>query len=232
MILCIIAVISILTYNIGSLFNSPKSPEQTSQTLMEAPSIFPPVPEDVNFDHSQLIQWKNGYYLKYDDFTGTQNKTLGNMAWTSTIIERVMFKVNPITSPSIFQYNVSDIRIYAFFIRDKSWFIDNATYCGNKTRDQILRHEQGHFDISELIARKAYSEATHELYNKTFSLNETSSNGQISAISIIATKIDAIVAKDEKVNQKFDQIYDNLTNHGCNSVSQYVYNDYFKKLRN
>src|SRR4051794_27509556 len=85
-----------------------------------------------------LIQWSPSKRLDWKDFQGSPPANAKNAALTSSSI-----LVN-------FSYNNESLRytISCHFDKTKSWVrIKN---------DHILGHEQGHFDITEIHARKLY----------------------------------------------------------------------------
>jgi len=85
------------------------------------------------------ILWNRDSLLTWDDFQGKAPATASTTAMTYTTIGLNSFDY---TSTS---YNVS---IKAMFIKKKSWVqLKKAT-------DYLLKHEQLHFDIAELFARK------------------------------------------------------------------------------
>ena len=82
------------------------------------------------------IQWNTTRRLIWDDFQGAPDRSCSNAALTSSGIE---FKYG--FSNETFTYNIT-----CLFDKKKSW--------GKLKNDYILAHEQAHFDISEIHARK------------------------------------------------------------------------------
>lgn len=93
-----------------------------------------------------FIEWKPGDKLTWDDFRQRPDPASPNAALTSSLIK--------------YDYSYSTggglaFHIYCQFDRNKSW--------GRTRTDYVLSHEQGHFDIAEVYARrlnKAFSEYT------------------------------------------------------------------------
>jgi hypothetical protein len=83
-----------------------------------------------------FIDWKADYKLMWDDFKAPPDKNSPNAAETSTAIK------------FDFSYDGSNLKyhITCQFDKNKSW--------GRVKIDYILSHEQGHFDIAEIFARK------------------------------------------------------------------------------
>lgn len=94
-----------------------------------------------NLDNDKnLILWKEDTKLTWDDFQqkppreGTHAHTLA-MAGC-----QVIYSYNHVKG------KVPDFKVQAYFVKDNSWT--------RTDREDILRHEQLHFDITELYARK------------------------------------------------------------------------------
>jgi hypothetical protein len=86
---------------------------------------------------SSLINWSAERRLTWDDFKARPDRGSPNAALTGTDI-KFDFSYN---SNKGFQYHIS-----CWFDKNKSW--------GRVKTDYILSHEQGHFDIAEIYARK------------------------------------------------------------------------------
>ncbi len=87
--------------------------------------------------NQDTINWRVNYKLKGDDFKGTPDSNSVNAAVSSTAINYKIIKKD----------SFIDVIVYCSFNKLWSW---------NKYKSEkaILKHEQGHFDISELFARK------------------------------------------------------------------------------
>jgi hypothetical protein len=83
------------------------------------------------------IQWSTSYKLKWEDFQGKSDSSS---------------KYGAISRPGI-KYHLSanadsfNVKVLCFFIKSKSWSKYKNSY-------PLLMHEQLHFDIAELFARK------------------------------------------------------------------------------
>ncbi len=89
-----------------------------------------------------MVDWSASRRLHWSDYKGTPDPRSDAAASTTTIIG-VDYKIGR----SDFSYTIQ-----CRFSRDKSWGLHKTTY--------ILQHEQGHFDIAEVYARKL-NEALH-----------------------------------------------------------------------
>jgi len=99
-------------------------------------SVFP------NSTSNEKIAWDENQQLTWSDFKGTPDPTGGFVASTSSGMSvSFSFKTrNGITE--------GDHTVISNFYPEMSWFLPE------KVSPYILKHEQTHFDISELHARK------------------------------------------------------------------------------
>jgi hypothetical protein len=83
------------------------------------------------------LWWKPAYKLTWNDFRGKPDLRSNFLALSSAGISYNIF------------YNKTSIQVSAeaFFVRSKSWRKFTAD-------SSLLRHEQGHFDITEIYRRK------------------------------------------------------------------------------
>lgn len=81
--------------------------------------------------------------------------------------------------------------------------------------DKLLKHEQGHFDITEIFARKL----RHKLIKKKYKHYNT-----------IGKDIDKIYSKSNMSWRKFQALYDKETNHSKNEIKQIEWNTKIKNL--
>jgi hypothetical protein len=92
-------------------------------------------PADMTAD-IELLLWNEFYKLQWDDFQGKPDPNSLGDAGTA-----VQIKATPFLVKKEIKYDVE-----AFFNRRKSWVRDKSP--------TLLAHEQLHFDIAELYARK------------------------------------------------------------------------------
>lgn len=98
--------------------------------------IFQGRAQQANPDLSKYIQWNELYALKWTDFKGKPGEDAIGDAGTAVAI-----KAKPYMIHRKIHYDV-----YALFNKDASWYRDQSP--------ALLAHEQLHFDIAELYARK------------------------------------------------------------------------------
>lgn len=114
--------------------------------------------QEEDFDPGKFIEWNEFYQLSWDNFNGKPTGESIGDAGTA-----VKIQAKPYIVDNKIYYNV-----YALFDRQKSWVME--------TSPALLAHEQLHFDIAELYARKvrkkvaelsANNEKDLKMYNKT-----------------------------------------------------------------
>lgn len=90
-----------------------------------------------SYENNSSIDWKADRKLTWNDFKAPPDKSSPNAALTATNI-KFNFSYN---SRDGFKYHIT-----CQFDKNSSW--------GRIKTDYILSHEQGHFDIAEIYARK------------------------------------------------------------------------------
>jgi Bacterial protein of unknown function (DUF922) len=136
-------------------------------------------------DNEDYIAWSSDKKLSWDDFKMVSPSGTRDAALTTTYVGFSFSKSR----------DQIDFDIECKFQKSRSW--------GRLKNDYILKHEQGHFDIAEIFARKL---------NKEISLFLAKSK-QHEELNKIYTKV---------MNEKRDmqQQYDDETNHSINKRQQ------------
>lgn len=132
------------------------------------------------------IKWQEDRRLTWDDFKAAPLKLGNTAAMTTTHLG--------------FSYSVTNgtvtYKIDCRFEKNKSW--------GLVKNDWILKHEQGHFDIAEIFARK---------------LNKLINEYQFSRSSF-QKDLDVIYKSIVDEKEKFQQQYDDETDYSRNKANQ------------
>ena len=147
---------------------------------------------------NELIQWENNQKLTWKDFKGKPNKRSPYKAMTFASVSSNLIS---------FSKNELKIKILCHFIRNKSWKTIET--------DELLRHEQLHFDIAELAARKM-----RERVSKLNLKNLSSKN--------IEQKLNSIFNSSVEEQMEMNQKYDSETNHSIKYIAQ---SDWEKKIK-
>jgi hypothetical protein len=136
--------------------------------------------------NEELLDWSASRKLTWNDYKGRPEAGNDDAASTTTYLG---IEYN-ITSSS-FGY-----KIQSRFSKTRSW--------GRYKDDYVLSHEQGHFDIAEIFARKLNKEMSEYHFNKRSYQEDLN-------------KIYNVIL-DEKAKMQGD--YDDETNHSINKVKQ------------
>jgi len=133
------------------------------------------------------IYWSPGYKLQWTDFKGTPDNTVEYAAITESGIA--------------YSYSYTGtsftFKVVAFFAKYKSWKTE-------KVNSNTLKHEQGHFDITEIFAQKLKTELK-KLIPKRITLEND--------MAILFKKI---LSEKEEMQKR----YDAETQFGTNQVIQ------------
>lgn len=141
------------------------------------------------------IVWSNTYKLSWEDFSGEPNYRHRSDALTSSSI--------------YFGYRFDgkrtyDVEVYASFFKDKSWIKEESP------NGYLLRHEQGHFDLTEIYARKLRKELTRY-----------AQNGRS-----LEKNYDRIFDKYFQLLEKEQDAYDHETHHSLDRSTQQKWDKY------
>ena len=145
---------------------------------------------------SQRIEWKKDKKLGWSNFKSKINNQRGkdivaytHCGWVYSVVK----SSNP--------RGAAKVTIETIFNEDKSWKDDK------RINDYVLNHEQKHFDVAEIFARKIRKEIIDNIkttgdYEKYFQ------------------KMYSRIVKDYK---NFQALYDGVTEHGMNKEKQAEY---------
>ncbi len=157
--------------------------------------LFVPFATRAQDKDDQLIEWSPARKLTWDDYKGKPNPASEAAASTTTHLG--------------IEYNMRNngfsYAITSKFSQTRSW--------GRHKNEYILAHEQGHFDIAEIFARKLHKELQGYQFNKN------------SYKTDLAKIYDTIL--DEK--ESMQNSYDEQTNHSINKEKQA---EWIKKIAN
>ena len=149
------------------------------------------------FSQQNYIKWENERPLIWKDFKMKVDKSSAFYALSHT---GVAYKYNVIYGENVLDI---DFVVFAFFEKDLSWYKkDDAT-------DELLVHEQLHFDISELSARMMRKEISE--FSFTMKYGEEILN---------------IVNKYTFQREELQKQYDEETNHSRNKEEQKRWEEY------
>ncbi|MGK6344053.1 hypothetical protein ACMGDK_17715 [Chryseobacterium sp. DT-3] len=152
--------------------------------------------------YSQTIEWRPDFKLQQSDFQGKipDNNTIDHAGTAFNIGYEIV-------SNSIWTGRMK-IRTYAIFDQSKSW-LNESFYS-----DNLLNHEQKHFDIAQVFAYKLQN-----LINKEIKKSEDFSSKFLSLSKLI---------EDECLS--FQEKYDAETDHGTIPEVQKEYDKIIEQM--
>jgi len=109
--------------------------------IMTKPSIRVEVTFDQQSDDPDIISYTRGIVLTFADFQGKPDERS-----TAAAVSYSILLMNYSSIKTLNNEIIVDVSVLANFSKSKSWF-----KAGHRT-EETLRHEQGHFDLSALIA--------------------------------------------------------------------------------
>jgi hypothetical protein len=128
------------------------------------------------------IYWSNDVQLRWTDFKGSPKHIEGIEAFTTTGID-----------PKV---ENSKLGIYCYFEKNTSWRIKKSE------TEYLLKHEQYHFNITELFARKLRKQIRESNLSKK------------------GNELQKVINKNALEWAKFEVLYDKETKHSKNTEAQ------------
>ena len=136
-----------------------------------------------------VLLWQEGKLLTWEDFKGKPEK---RFAAASTHYD-ILKSVEPLPQKKI------NVKIEAVFFRHKSWKNKNWI------NEEVLEHEQKHFDIVELFARRL-RKAIYEFKFKNF--------------NHLTSSVDSLYTIYDKEMDKYQDRYDEESDGSMNGAKQ------------
>ncbi len=134
--------------------------------------------------------WTRDYHLKWEDFRMQPENRPDTKAMTNSGIRYKYTQVG----------DTMYINIYSYFDATKSWVVESS-----KTNSNLLAHEQGHFDITEIYARLLRKKVATTKFSK----------------ANLKTEFRKIYEENRGLwDYEQDSLYDKQTNHSKNEISQ------------
>lgn len=147
-------------------------------------------------DIEELVKWNADYKLTWADYKGTPKKEGNTAASTSTYL--------------VIDYNIRNndmsYNIKSFFSKTRSWGLHKTDY--------ILSHEQGHFDIAEVYARKLHKRMKAYKFNR----------------NTYQKDLDKIYQEVIDEKSELQNTYDRETRHSINKEKQFEWLKKIEKL--
>lgn len=171
------------------------------------------------------LEWTPNFAIRWSDFKAESNPAVYEDSH-SVIKYRFTWTVNSDKINDEVVFLIENICIFTEFHPLLSWvrFSD--------TDDSLLNHEQGAFDLAELVKRENLKKLQDIFYNKHFPTRGQNEEQRKQHAKEDSGKM--INSEVEKLQQMFDEKclkYKAETNHGQNSEAQSKYDSLFKQLK-
>ena len=144
-----------------------------------------------NFNHT----------VRWSDFTTKESRPTGEDE--DAHIEALSKAANMQGMKKDGKYKVSSIKLRLYVDKGASWAVK-----GTKT-DELLQHEQRHFDITAIGAR--------ELHKRVLELRTDSADELIAEIQVLQTEI-------QELTDELNELYDDETDHSRKKARQQHWN--------
>jgi len=172
-----------------------------------------------------MLEWAPNFTLKLSDFKAESNPSVYEDSH-SVIKYRFTWTVNSDKINDKVVFLIEDICIFVEFHPLLSWVRLS------EANDYLLNHEQGTFDLGELVKRENIKKIQDIFYNKHFSTRGQNEEQRKQYAKEDSGKM--IHLEVEKLQQLFDEKclkYEADTNHGQNLEAQLKYDLLFKQLK-
>lgn len=153
---------------------------------------------------TDTLYWRDDVQLRWDDFQSREKIKTNYAAFTYTIIT-----LNYSLSHSGGAYQPK-FSVKCAFQRSRSW-VDRDDAAAMTA--EILAHEQLHFHIAEITARKLRKALTSKRYTKNY-----------------AREINELYERELNAGEEMQQSYDRESQHGINDVAQKRWSEKVPKL--
>ncbi len=174
---------------------------------------------------NDVLVWSNDSFLRWSDFNAESNPAVFEDSH-SVIKYGYTWTINSDKIGSQILFFIENIQLSVEFQSVLSWVRPL------QTNDDLLKHEQGHFDLAELIKRETLEKLQNKFHEKQFPTRGKNEEQRKQFAKEDSGKMIAIeVEKLEEILSQRRQEYDVQTNFGQNLEKQSEYNSIFDRLR-
>ncbi len=174
---------------------------------------------------NNVVVWSKNSFLKWSDFQAESNPAVFEDSH-SVVKYRYTWTVNSDEIKNQILFFIENIQLSVEFHPFLSWVRPS------QADDNLLKHEQGHFDLAELVKRENLKSIQNEFYEKRF---PTRGKNEEQRKQFAKEDSGKMIGKEiEKLDVIFLQQskkYDEETNFGQNLDKQSEYDSVFEKLR-
>ena len=175
---------------------------------------------------NDVISWSKDYFLTWSDFQAESNPAVFEDVH-STIKYRCTWTVHSDSAGDQIRFFIENIALITEFYPKLSWVRQP------QATSKLLKHEQGHFDLAELLKPKLMIQIQSIFTGKHF---PTRGQNQEQQKQFAREDSGLLIAKEIEKLEKYlfekQEEYDRETNYGQSLTKQQEYDDMFKNLRN
>jgi hypothetical protein len=176
-------------------------------------------------ENNDVITWSKDYLLNWSDFKAESNPSVFEDS-SSYIKYHHTWTVNSEMSDGKIYFQIDDIQLSTQFLRHLSWVREK------QSSSELLKHEQGHFDLAELLRPIITEKIQNEFNNKKF---PTYGQNDEQRKQFARKDSSLMIAKElEKWSYDLSQKrikYDEDTEFGQNVKKQKEHDEKFNELR-
>jgi len=174
---------------------------------------------------NDILVWSNDSFLKWSDFKAESNSAAFEDSH-SIIKYRQTWTVNSDEIGNQILFFIENLQLSVEFHPVLSWVRLS------QVNDDLLKHEQGHFDLAELVKRENLEKLKNKFHGKQFPTRGKNEEQRKQFAKHDSGKMIAEeVEKLEEILSQRRQEYDEQTNFGQNLEKQLEYNSTFDRLK-
>ena len=174
---------------------------------------------------NDIISWSHDYCLKWSDFKADANPAIYEDSHSfikygfTWIVDSDKLNENVV-------FLIKEIKVSVNFFPLLSWGRSS------ELSDALLRHEQGHFDLAEMLKRDYDKILENKFYDKVFSTRGQNEAQQKQFAKEDSSKLISIeINKLTEIFKERRIDYDMETEYGQNVLNQTKYDEIFKKFK-
>ena len=174
---------------------------------------------------NNIFSWETDCYLKWIDFKAEPNPAIFEDSH-SVIKYKFTWTINSDIVSGQIVFFIENINLLVEFLPLLSWVRSS------ESNDNLLKHEQGNFDLAELVKRENIKKLQDIFSSKYFPTRGQNEEQRKQFAKEDSAKI--IVNEVDKLQQLYDGKrlkYQNETNFGQNTSKQLEYDLIFQQLR-
>jgi len=176
-------------------------------------------------NENNVVSWSKNSFLTWSDFEAEPNPAVFEDSH-SVITYQYTWTVNSDEIENQVVFFIENIQLSVDFQSVLSWVRTS------QTNNDLLKHEQGHFDLAELVKRENLEKLQNKFHEKRFSTRgKNEEQGKQFAKEDSGKMIAEEVEKLEQLLSQKRKEYDEQTNFGQNLEKQSEYNTIFDRLR-